>query len=215
MNQPLSPTRGLVCFDLDGTLLRGKTVCELLAEPLGRSREMERLESRIPTSEQEIVEARAEMARWYEGVPLAELESYCERAVWAPGAVEAVAYLQHQNIHVAIASITWKFSVAWFAAKLDIANFLGTDLSPLGAIEHVWGHTKGTWLLELARDLGIDASRTAAVGDSAGDTDLLKVSALRFFVGLEPPVSVAAIIHLPAADGHIRTHLSGVDSHGD
>ena len=200
MNQPLPPTCGLVCFDLDGTLLRGRTICELLAEPLGRRREMEQLESSQPSSEQEIAEARAEMARWYDGVSLAELKSYCKTAVWAPGAKEAVAYFQHWNIHVAIASITWKFAVAWFAAELDITRFLGTDLLPSGAIEHVWGRTKGTWLRQLADDLGVDASRIAAVGDSTGDIDLLKAAALRFFVGSEPPDSVPAVIHLPAAD---------------
>ena len=203
MNQPLPQTRGLVCFDLDGTLLRGRTVCEVLAEPLGRRREMEQLESSKPTSKQQIVEARAEMARWYDGIPLAELQSYCEDAVWAPGAIEAVAYLQHRNIYVAIASITWKFAVAWFAAQLNITSFLGTNLLPSGAIEHVWDCTKGTWLLQLAHDLGIEESRIAAVGDSTGDTDLLKASALRFFVGSEPPDSIPAVIHLPVAD--IRT----------
>ena len=200
MNQPLPQTRGLVCFDLDGTLLRGQTVCELLAEPLGRRREMEQLESSKPTSEREIAEARAEMARWYDGVSLAELKSYCEKAVWAPGAKEAVAYLQRRNIHVAIASITWKFAVSWFAAELNITSFLGTDLLSSGGIEHVWGRTKGTWSLQLANDLGIEESRIAAIGDSAGDTDLLKAAALRFFVGSEPPNSILAVIHLPAAN---------------
>lgn len=198
-----APVAGLVCFDLDGTLLRGQTVCELLADPLGRRREMAQFESYRSTAEQQIVEARAEMARWYEGVPLAELKRYCDGAVWAPGAIEAVADLQRRNIHVAIASITWKFAVAWFAEKLNITDFLGTDLLPSGAIEHVWGRTKGTWLLQLANDLGVEESRIAAAGDSAGDTDLLKVSALRFFVGSKPPDSVPAVIHLPAAD--IRT----------
>jgi len=203
MNQSLPQTHGLVCFDLDGTLLRGQTVCELLAKPLGRLREMEQLESYALTSEQEIIDARAEMARWYDGVSLAELRRYCEDAVWAPGAIEAVAYLQHRNIHVAIASITWKFAIAWFAAKLNITNFLGTDLLPAGRIEHVWGRTKGTWVRQLANDLGVEESRIAAAGDSAGDTDLLNASALRFYVGAEPPDSVPAVIHLPAAD--IRT----------
>lgn len=36
-------TRGLVVFDLDGTLLRGPTVCELLAAPLGHLAEMRSL----------------------------------------------------------------------------------------------------------------------------------------------------------------------------
>ena len=200
MNQSPPQTLGLVCFDLDGTLLRGQTVCELLAEPLGRRREMEQLEASTPTSEQQIVEARAEMARWYDGVPLAELERYCEGAVWAPGAMEAVAELQRRNIHVAIASITWKFAVAWYAARLNVTSYVGTDLLPSGAMEHVWGWTKGTWLLQLARDLGVDEHRIAAVGDSAGDVELLKAAALRFFVGSEPPDAVPEAIHLPAAD---------------
>lgn len=200
MNQSPSQIHGLVCFDLDGTLLRGQTVCELLAAPLGRRHEMEQFESYKPTSERQIAEARVEMARWYAGVSLAELKSYCEGAVWAPGATEAVALLQRRNIHVAIASITWKFAVAWFAEKLNITDFLGTDLLPSGAIEHVWSRTKGTWLLQLASDLGVEDSRIAAVGDSAGDMDLLKVSALRFFVGSQPPDSLPGVIHLPAAD---------------
>ncbi len=61
---------GLVAFDLDGTLLRGSTVCELIAEPLGRSAKMRRFEALAP--EFAIVAAREEMARWYAGRTLAE-----------------------------------------------------------------------------------------------------------------------------------------------
>jgi len=38
------PAPALAVFDLDGTLLRGRTVCELLAEPLGRLDRMQQLE---------------------------------------------------------------------------------------------------------------------------------------------------------------------------
>ena len=115
---------------------------------------MEQLESSKPTSDQQIVEARAAMARWYDGVPLVELKSYCENAVWAPGAIEAVEDLQHRNIHVAIASITWKFAVAWFAGKLNITSFLGTDLLPSGAIaETTLGPEARQWILEEAGTL--------------------------------------------------------------
>lgn len=66
-----SSRRGLVVFDLDGTVLRGPTVCELLARPLGRLREMESFETL--TSEAEIARARAEMVHWYAGIPRGRL----------------------------------------------------------------------------------------------------------------------------------------------
>ena len=59
---PMETACGIVAFDLDGTLLRGPTVCEVLAESLGRLQEMRRFESF--TQESDIVAARQEMARW-------------------------------------------------------------------------------------------------------------------------------------------------------
>src|SRR5688500_8189762 len=54
---------GLVVFDLDGTLLRPSTACEIIAETLGRGDEMrafEQLEAR-----DDITRARETMAGWY------------------------------------------------------------------------------------------------------------------------------------------------------
>ena len=38
----------LAVFDLDGTLLRGSTVCEVLAAPIGRLEEMAAIEGDVP-----------------------------------------------------------------------------------------------------------------------------------------------------------------------
>jgi hypothetical protein len=46
----------LVVFDLDGTLLRGRTVCEVLAEPLGR---LERMRDTEMTARADIASVRA------------------------------------------------------------------------------------------------------------------------------------------------------------
>ena len=72
--------RGLVVFDLDGTLLRGPTVCELLAAPLGHFDDMRAFES--VRTEQEIAQARVEM-RWYGGIPRERLLESLEAAQWA------------------------------------------------------------------------------------------------------------------------------------
>ena len=111
-----SPSRAvrLAAFDLDGTLIRGPTICERLAEHLGklpRMQEMERLRDVA-----EIRAARQEMLTWYGEFP----ETLCAElpnASVAPGAAEAFQSLAQQGIHTAIVSITWTFAVAWFARR--------------------------------------------------------------------------------------------------
>ena len=108
-------------FDLDGTLLRGDTVLEAIARPLGRldrTREFERLTQRA-----DIKMAREEVATWYEGHGFSELRSYLETMNLAPGAHSAFRLLKRYDIKTAIVSITWEFAVEWFAQKLG-AEFM-------------------------------------------------------------------------------------------
>ncbi len=189
--------RGLVVFDLDGTLLRGPTVCELLAAPLGRLTEMRAFE--CLTGPQEIAEARVEMARWYNGISRDRLIEFLRAAEWAPGAMEGARLLQEAGIEVAIASITWDFSVRWFAAQLGVKHFLGTGLRENGQIEHVWPEHKADWLISLANQLHVPSETTAAVGDSSGDVTMLNAAALRFFVGPHAPSGLKCL-HMPSAN---------------
>lgn len=108
--------------------------------------------------------------------------------------------MQDAQVEVAIASITWKFAVQWFAEQLNVKHYIGTDLSPRGEIVHVWGRDKARWLQELAASYGASPDRTAAVGDSNGDVDMLRVATLRFFVGVQPVADLDTVIHLPEAD---------------
>lgn len=120
---------GLAVFDLNGTLLRGLTVCEVLAGPLGRLDRMQQFEAPLHASALDIAAAREEMAGWYRAVPLADLTALLETATVAPGAAEAVALLRQHGIAVAIASITWEFAVAWFAQRLRAGYYVGTRLA--------------------------------------------------------------------------------------
>jgi hypothetical protein len=85
---------GLAVFDLDGTLLRGPTVCEVLAWALGRLDHMRRLEALIAgLSDIDIAAAREEMVRWYQGIPLADLTSQLRSVTLAPRASEGITFL--------------------------------------------------------------------------------------------------------------------------
>lgn len=64
----------MVCFDLDGTLLRDTTVSLFTAERLGRTGELLGLEERYAAGEIPNAATADASARWFEDVPLAEVE---------------------------------------------------------------------------------------------------------------------------------------------
>jgi HAD superfamily phosphoserine phosphatase-like hydrolase len=194
----MSRRRGVAAFDLDGTLLRGRTVCEILAEPLGHVAEMRHFETL--STEHDIMMARIEMARWYRDTTIVDLINDLQKAEWAPGAHEAVLALQSEGIEVAVVSITWSFAVHWFAEQLKVSRHLGTELFPNGDIGHVWARDKAQFVRHLSFVAGVPPRRVAAVGDSPGDIDMLHEAALRFYVGRTPPGELTQLIHLPAAD---------------
>lgn len=183
----LAAPRGLVVFDLDGTLIRGDTVCELLARGLGRVERMQHFESL--TTDAEVALARAEMLAWYAASSRAELVALLEGARWAPGAREAVALLRAEGYVCAISSVTWRFAVARFAGWLGIEHYQGTDQTPDGGIEHVWPQDKLSWVSALAARLGFERERVITVGDSWRDIHMFRAGARAFFVG---PASAAA-----------------------
>src|SRR5713101_3512120 len=176
---------GLAVFDLDGTLLRGPTVCEVLAESLGRLERMRQLER--CAGEKELRAAREEMSGWYLSVGLARLREFLEGARFAPGAQNGLALLRAYGVAVGIASITWSFAVEHFSRLLGVEHWQGTVLEESGEIRHVWPEDKASWVRGLAQRLGVPWERTAAVGDSAGDQQMLGAVAFPVFVGRELP----------------------------
>ncbi len=190
--------RALAVFDLDGTLLRGDTVCEVLAKPIGRLEEIKQFQ--CLTSEPEIIAGRIQMAAWYKEHSIADLKGFMKNVHWAPGAHEAIRELHKAGIIVGIASMTWKFAVAWCAEQLGVRDWLGTDIRPNGDILHVFGRHKAQWVQNLATSYGVPPNRIAAVGDSARDLEMLRIAELRFLVGSKSLTAVKKIIHYPDTD---------------
>jgi len=192
---------GLAVFDLDGTLLRGPTVCEVLAAALGRLDHMRQLEALISGgSDVAIAAAREEMVRWYRERSLAALTSRLGAVTLAPGAAEGITFLQRHGVAVAIASITWEFAVAWFAQQLQVEHYVGTRLEPDDTIVHFWPRDKVPWVQGLRDTLRIPVSRVAAIGDSGGDVEMLRTVRHPVFVGATLPGELAGVTHLPGAD---------------
>ncbi len=188
----------LVAFDVDGTLLRGQTICERIAHGIGKSEEMSAME-RL-TSPAAIAAARAEMISWYRCYDRARLLRHAQSVTLARGAREGVAALKRAGIRIALVSITWDFAVDWLASELQADFFVGTHWNEDDTIEHFWPADKVTWLARRAGQLGLQPVEIAAVGDSSGDMQMLEYAGLGYFVGETQCGLPAHVKHWPAAD---------------
>jgi HAD superfamily phosphoserine phosphatase-like hydrolase len=188
----------LAAFDLDGTLLRGATICEVLAEKFGRQDRMRAIERLRDIAD--ISAARREMLNWYGNTPPAVLCAELWRVEVAPGAVEAFRLLAARGVPTVIVSVTWKFAVEWFARRFGAVAWVGTSVTTAGAIGHFWPHDKPVWLAEYAGDLGIELAEVAAVGDSHGDLPMLAKVGHPVFVGAQLPIEISHALHKPNAD---------------
>src|SRR5580692_3229742 len=122
----------LVAFDLDGTLLRGPTICEVLAAKLGMQDRMHEIEQMRDIAD--IRAARQEMLTWYGGVPLDQLRSELTRVEIAPGATQAFRLLETRGVHKGILSVAWAFGVEWFARRFGAEAWVGTTVTNAGSI---------------------------------------------------------------------------------
>ena len=174
----------IAAFDLDGTLLRGRTACEAIAEGIGRIERMWEFEQ-LQSSNQvaEVTAAREEMAGWYSAFTISDLCKHLSTVPLAPGVEDGFTLLRDHGFKIAIVSVTWEFAVEWFANWLKADYFVGVGLSPSGQITHFWPHDKESWLRELAASLGVNMVDVAAVGDSSGDIPMLLSVGHRYWVG--------------------------------
>jgi phosphoserine phosphatase len=193
-----APACRLAAFDLDGTLVRGETVCDIFARKLGYIERMQALERFH--SETDLGAARAEMAAWYRATTLPELCAGLRTARLAPRVREGFALLRAHAVTIALVSITWEFAVAWFAQDLGADHFVGTHLADDGRITHLWARDKAVWLADLARRSGLRLDEVAAVGDSAGDVSMLRIVGRPVFVGTTVPEGLEGVAHYPDGD---------------
>jgi phosphoserine phosphatase len=191
----------LVAFDLDGTLVRGSSVCEVLASKLGHLDRMRALESiaRQRRDREAIRLLRDEAATHYGAVTIAELRSSLCPLTLAPGAREGFDLLRRSGVATAIVTITWAFAAEWAAYELGADYYVGTALLKDGSVDHFWPEDKATWLEGLMRRIGVRRDETVAIGDSWLDVPMFGVAGQAIYVGPTVPPGVHAT-HMPGGD---------------
>lgn len=195
----LSVRPSLIAFDVDGTLLRGPSICACVAAGIGREREMAALE--YGHSIADIAYARATMAVWYSSVGIDALLGYLRTVRLAPGAREGIALLRAAGVKVALVSLSWQFALDWLLRELSADYAAGASFATDGTVRHFWPKDKARWLRARARALGLTRADVVAVGDSPTDLPMLRFAASGYYVGCDPlPGLPAQVRHRPATD---------------
>lgn len=197
---------GLVIFDVDGTLIRERTVCEVIASRIGKSERMDWLEKHAGTPStsidlppnQSVIDAREEMADWYIEAGREAVDSFLPHVTWASGAHAGVKSLIDAGWLVAIASLTWSFGVQRITADLGITELTAPTLDwDSKQIDHMFAEDKAKYLQQMVAKHNISSDRVWAVGDSGGDIPMLKASSRGVFVGYSDP-QIPGVVHMPA-----------------
>lgn len=188
----------LVAFDVDGTLIRGETICECIARHLGKAEEMKVIEEL--SSVAEIAAARRQMLSWYLPHGKEVILNIIKSMKFAPGAKAAFLRLRQYGIRTALASITWKFAVKWLAAELGADYAIGTEWLDTDEVADFWPEDKPVWLAGLLSELGASPDQLVVVGDSTGDIPMLQLGRCGYFVGKTMPVALPHVLHWPQAN---------------
>jgi phosphoserine phosphatase len=206
VGRPAEQRFGAVCFDLDGTLLLGTTVSIFTAERLGRTGELMGLEERYAAGEIPSSAVADATARWFEGVPVAEVERWLEEAPWIPGVDGTLSVLKERGIRVVLGTVTWQFAAEALRKRHGFEAVSGTEMGSAGAVlsgrvsRHFDEHDKLRFVEGYCRGLGVPMSRCAAVGDSRSDVPLFEKAGLAVAVNATPAARAAADLSVDTDD---------------
>jgi HAD superfamily phosphoserine phosphatase-like hydrolase len=187
----------LVAFDLDGTLTRGQTCMEAIADAFGFATQMSVWEQ--SRTEQELIAARLGIWEYVQHLSTEDMDAVLADIPLAPGAIEGITALRMAGIATIIASLAHAPNVAYFARRLGVDAHFGTEPDGNGGYRHVFPASKPTLLAEYANALDVSPEQIAAVGDTPNDVPLLRAARISIYVGTTLPDDFTPTWHLPAA----------------
>lgn len=192
----ISNKHQLVCFDLDETLIKQRSI-RMIAHEWGFEKELEQLFKRVELGEIPDKEITKTVARHFEGKSQADVDKVCEKMELSPFAMEVIDKLRKQRYKVRIVSAAYSPVVRYFASKLNVYDFVcpslvrnrkGTYTGELKKSDYPTVGSersqddlyidKGKVVRRLCRELGIKKKNVLSVGDGKSDKAMFEASGL-------------------------------------
>lgn len=200
MSVPQSEWR-LACFDLDGTLVVGTSVCLHLADKLGHLNLLRRLEDRYASGEISNAVVAGELGPYYAGLSLNEIEGHLSDVPMIDGVPSVLGTLKEKGIESLICTVSWRFVAQMLAKRYGFVDASGCELPVdeqglLGGnvSKHFDEYDKLDFVKSYCTDRRIPLSQVFAVGDSRSDIPLF--GAVGFSVALNATAAAKAAASL-------------------
>ncbi|MEV6873502.1 HAD family phosphatase [Amycolatopsis sp. NPDC051128] len=174
----MAEPRGLVCVDVDGTLVPGTSSCAWVAAALGHEAELVAAEAAYVAGRMTNQEASVIDARGWAGHTEAEIRARLETLPLVDGIAETVAWCHGHGLRPILTTLAWTPVGRMLAGRFGFAAFCGPvpeadDGRYTGRVaEHLDEYGKRDFALAQARRHGIAPARCVAVGDSRSDLPL-------------------------------------------
>ena len=208
--------RGIVAFDLDGTLVHGSTVSLHLAPWVGHDGfdQLERLYGEGRITNTEVADASA---AYYEGRSRADIAEALTDIQVISGTIETTTWLKAHDLLPVIATVTWKVAAQLIADAYGFEAASGCEMGEsngrfLGTIaRHFEATDKVTFVSEIAATHGLSLADVVAVGDSTSDLPLFEAADLTIALNATPDARAASDVQLDTED--LRELIPVIEQH--
>ncbi len=193
----------VVCFDLDGTLVRGTSTSQHLADLLGYGAVIQDLEDkwhRGQISNRDFANAEA---RYFAGLPLSRLSTLLDDLPLIDGFPETVAALRDRGIHPIISTVAWRFAARVISERFGFADTSGVEMSVdhagclTGRVErHFEEGDKISFVKAHCQRHGVSMSQAIAIGDGRSDIPLFGQVGFAVALNATPQAKAAASLSI-------------------
>ena len=197
----------LACFDLDGTLVRGTTVSQHLADRFGQSEQMAGLERRYATGEISNSVVAEETGRSYRGIALPQVVSKLSDIACIEGIDFTLATLRERGVESLLGTVTWSFAAEEFGRRHGFAAVSGTEIEldlhgiPTGNVKrHFDEWDKLEFIRNYCREKGVALAECIAIGDSRSDIPIFEAVGFSIAINATPEARAAASVTLDTED---------------
>ncbi|UTA47553.1 phosphoserine phosphatase SerB [Simiduia sp. 21SJ11W-1] len=189
---------GLICFDMDSTLIKAECIDELAAAA-GIGEQVSAITAAAMRGELDFRESFSRRMALLNGLPESELSKIAERIELMDGAKTLVNTLKARGFHTAILSGGFVYFAEKIQARLGIdeihANALEiVDGKVTGRVTGtvVDGQRKAELIQQIAKARGVALAQVIAVGDGANDLPMLSLAGMGVAIHAKPLVRASA-----------------------
>jgi phosphoserine phosphatase len=207
---PSAPRSGrwrLACFDLDGTLVRGTSVSQHLADRFGQADRMAELERRYAAGEISNSVVAEEQARGYRGISLSRIVEKLDDIPCIEGIDATLAALRARGIDSLLGTVTWSFAAEELRRRHGFLAVSGTEIAldpdgvPTGEVKrHFDEWDKREFVSTYCEANGLDLADCIAIGDSRSDVPLFETVGLSIALNATPQAREAATVSIDTDD---------------